>query len=214
MEHKNLNFEIKAHEDGSFVGYGSTFGNVDLVGDIVQKGAFTKSIDKKGAAGVKMFLQHNSNDIIGKFTEIYEDAKGLVIKGKFFLGDIQKASETHFLMKEGEITQFSIGYRVISKAFDGNGNTLLKEIDLIEVSPVTFPANPEAQLVGVKTINDMTEREFEKRLRDDAGLSQKQAKALMSCGYKGLKEQDAVEDLSVKQKADEAEFINLMEGIK
>ena len=212
MEHKNLNFEIKAHEDGSFVGYGSTFGNVDLVGDIVQKGAFVKSLAKKGAAGVKMFLQHNSNDIIGKFTEIFENEKGLVVKGQFFLGNIQKADETHFLMKEGEITQFSIGYRVISKSFDGNGNTLLKEIDLIEVSPVTFPANPEAQLVGVKTINDMTEREFEKRLRDDAGLSQKQAKALMSCGYKGLKEQDAAEDLSVKQKADEAEFINLMEG--
>lgn len=212
MEKKNLNFEIKAHEDGSFVGYGSTFGNVDLVGDIVQKGAFTKSIEKKGASGVKMFLQHNSNDIIGKFTEIYEDAKGLVIKGKFFLGDIQKASETHFLMKQGEITQFSIGYRVISKSFDSNGNTLLKEIDLIEVSPVTFPANPEAQLVGVKSVKEMTEREFEKRLRDGASLSQKEAKILMSCGYKGLKEQEAVEDLEARQKADEAEFIKLMKG--
>lgn len=212
MERKNLNFEIKAHEDGTFVGYASTFGNVDLVGDIVEKGAFVKSLAKKGASGVKMFLQHDSNDIIGKFTDIYEDEKGLVIKGRFFLGDIQKASETHFLMKEGEITQFSIGYRVISKAFDGNGNTLLKEIDLIEVSPVTFPANPEAQLVGVKAIKDMTERELEKRLRDDAGLSQKEAKVLMSCGYKGLKEQDAVEDLKRKQKADEADLIKLMTG--
>jgi hypothetical protein len=212
MKHKNLDFEIKAHEDGSFVGYGSTFGNVDLVGDIVEKGAFTKSISKKGASGVKLFLQHNSNDIIGKFTDIYEDEKGLVIKGRFFLGNIQKADETHFLMKEGEITQFSIGYRVISKAFDGNGNTLLKEIDLIEVSPVTFPANPEAQLVGVKSVKELTEREFEKRLRDDAGLSQKEAKSLMSLGYKGLKERDAVEDLEVKRKAEDAEFIKLMTG--
>jgi hypothetical protein len=115
-------------------------------------------------------------------------------------------------MKEGEITQFSIGYRVISKAFDGNGNTLLKEIDLIEVSPVTFPANPEAQLVGVKSIKELTEREFEKRLRDDAGLSQKEAKSLMALGYKGLKEQDAVEDLEEKRKAEDAEFIKLMTG--
>ncbi len=212
MEHKNLNFEIKAHEDGSFVGYGSTFGNIDLVGDIVQKGAFVKSLSKKGAQGVKMFLQHNSNEIIGRFTDIYEDEKGLVIKGNFYLGDIQKASETHFLMKQGEITQFSIGYRVISKAFDNNGNTLLKEIDLIEVSPVTFPANPEAQLVGVKSVKELTEREFEKRLRDDAGLSQKEAKALMSCGYKGLKEQDAVEDLKEKKETDVwSEIINQME---
>jgi len=213
MLKKNLNFEIKANEDGSFVGYGSTFGNVDLVGDIVQKGAFLKSIARKGASGVKMFLQHDSNDIIGKFTDIYEDEKGLVIKGSFYLGNIQKADETHFLMKQGEITQFSIGYRVVSKAFDSNGNTLLKEIDLIEVSPVTFPANPEAQLVGVKSVQEMTEREFEKRLRDGADLSRKEAKALMSCGYKGLKEREAVEDLEAKKQADEAEFIKLMKGI-
>lgn len=210
MEHKNLNFEIKAHEDGSFVGYGSTFGNVDLVGDIVQKGAFTKSIQSKGAAGVKLFLQHNSNDIIGKFTDIYEDEKGLVIKGQFFLGNIQKADETHFLMKEGEITQFSIGYRVISKAFDGNGNTLLKEIDLIEVSPVTFPANPEAQLVGIKSIKEMSKKELEKILRD-VGFSQKEAKGFISVGFDGLKERDAVNDHN-KQEADEATFINLMTG--
>lgn len=211
MERKNLNFEIKAHEDGTFVGYASTFGNVDFVGDIVVKGAFVKSLEKKGASGVKMFLQHDSNDIIGKFTEIYEDEKGLVIKGRFFLGDIQKASETHFLMKQGEITQFSIGYRVISKAFDSNGNTLLKEIDLIEVSPVTFPANPEAQLVGVKSAKDMSKKELEQKLRD-VGFSQKDAKRFIADGYKGLKERDAVEDLEAKQKADEAEFINLMKG--
>lgn len=210
MEHKNLNFEIKAHEDGSFVGYGSTFGNIDLVGDIVQKGAFTKSIEKKGASGVKLFLQHNSNDIIGKFTEIFEDEKGLVIKGQFFLGNIQKANETHFLMKEGQITQFSIGYRVISKAFDSNGNTLLKEIDLIEVSPVTFPANPEAQLLGVKAIKELSKKELEQRLRD-VGFSQKEAKGFIAVGFDGLKERDAVDDHKQKE-ADEAKFIKLMTG--
>jgi len=138
MEHKNLNFEVKAHEDGTFVGYGSTFGNVDFVGDIVQKGAFVKSLAKKGASGIKLFLQHNSNDIIGKFTEIYEDAKGLVVKGQFYLGNIQKADETYFLMKQGEITQFSIGYSIPKggKSFDGKGNTNLDEINLHEISPL------------------------------------------------------------------------------
>lgn len=211
MEHKNLNFEIKAHEDGSFVGYGSTFGNVDLVGDIVQKGAFTKSLQGKGAAGVKLFLQHNSNDIIGKFTDIYEDEKGLVIKGQFFLGNIQKADETHFLMKEGEITQFSIGYRVISKAFDGNGNTLLKEIDLIEVSPVTFPANPEAQLVGIKSIKELSKKELEQKLRD-VGFSQKEAKGFIAVGFDGLKERDAVEDHKQKETDEWSNFTKLVKG--
>lgn len=154
MEHKNLNFEIKAHEDGSFVGYGSTFGNVDLVGDIVQKGAFTKSLAKTGASGVKMFLQHNPNDIIGEYTKIYEDEKGLVIEGTLYLGDIQKANETHFLMKKRQITQFSIGYSIPQggKSFDSQGNTKLNVIDLHEISPVTYACNTEAELVGVKAI--------------------------------------------------------------
>ncbi len=211
MERKNLDFEIKSEDDGTFVAYGSTFGNVDLVGDIVQKGAFTKSLEKKGAGGVKMFLQHNSNDIIGKFTDIFEDEKGLVIRGKFYLGNIQKADETHFLMKQGEITQFSIGYRVVSKAFDGAGNTLLKEIDLIEVSPVTFPANPEAQLVGVKSIKELSKKELEQKLRD-VGFSQKEAKSFIADGFNGLKERDAVEDHKQKEADEWSKFTKIVKG--
>lgn len=202
MNTKNLPFEVKnIEDDGTFIAYGSTFGNVDLVGDIVEKGAFKKSLEEKGAAGVKMFLQHNSNDIIGKYTRIYEDEKGLVIEGKFYLGNIQKADETYFLLKQGEITQFSIGYRVVKKAFDSNGNCLLKELDLIEVSPVTFPANPSAQLLAVKSVSEMSEKEFERKLRDAVGLSRNEAKTLMSEGFKALKQRDA-EDEQTKSEAD------------
>lgn len=201
MDRKNLQFEVKAEADGSFIAYGSTFGNVDLVGDIVQKGAFTKSLAEKGVKGVKMFWQHDSNEIIGKYTDIYEDEKGLVIKGQFYLGNIQKADETYFLMKQGEITQFSIGYRVVSKSFDNNGNTLLKELDLIEVSPVTFPANPKAQLVGIKSIKDMSKRELEGKLRD-VGFSQNEAKAFIAKGFDGLNQRDA-EDNPYEKEADE-----------
>ena len=214
MERKDFSLEIKSiDEKGHFSGYASTFGNEDLVGDIVVKGAFTKTL-KQGAHSVMMFWQHKSDEIVGEFTKLVEDEKGLFFEGQLFLKDIVRAKEAHFLMLKKLIKAVSIGYRIEEKAFDGNGARLLKQISLHEISLVTYPANPSATINSVKTINDMTEREFEKRLRDDAGLSQKQAKALMSCGYKGLKEQDAVEDLSVKQKADEAEFINLMEGIK
>jgi hypothetical protein len=212
MEHKNLNFEIKAHEDGSFVGYGSTFGNVDLVGDIVQKGAFTKSLARTGAHGVKMFLQHNSNDIIGEYTKIYENEKGLVIEGKLYLGNIQRADETHFLMKKRQITQFSIGYSIPQggKSFDGKGNTKLDVIDLHEISPVTYACNPEAELVGVKSIKELSKKELEQKLRD-VGFSQKEAKGFIAVGFDGLKERDAVDDHKQKE-ADEAIFINLMKG--
>ena len=192
MERKNLDFEIKSEADGTFVAYGSTFGNVDLVGDIVQKGAFTKSLAKTGAQGVKMFLQHNSNDIIGKYTKIYEDEKGLVIEGKFYLGDIQKANETHFLMKQGEITQFSIGYSIPKggKSFDGKGNTKLDVIDLHEISPVTYACNPEAELVGVKNLSKCeTLRDFEECLRDSSNFSKKEAQEFIS-SVKNLRDSD------------------------
>jgi len=200
MEYKSLDFEIKAiNDEGVFSGYASTFGKVDLVGDIVQKGAFAKSI-KSGAANVKMFYQHDNTKIIGKFTTLVEDEKGLFFEGVLYVKDIQLARETLFLMKEKELKSVSIGYKIEDKSFDSAGNRLLKEIDLLEISPVTFPADPEATIDAVKSVDDMTEREFEKSLRDVCDLSQKQAKALMSGGYKAMKRD--VEELDENKSSD------------
>ena len=81
-----------------------------------------------------------------------EDEKGLRIEGKLFVDDIARARETQFLMKKGLIKKFSIGYQVIKKTFD-KGRRMLEELKLIEVSPVTFPMNPEAELLGVKNMD-------------------------------------------------------------
>lgn len=187
MEHKDFNLEIKAiDETGVFSGYASTFGNEDLGGDIVQKGAFTKTLTK-GADSVLMFYQHDSAEIIGEFTELKEDSKGLFFEGKLFIDDIKRAQETHFLMQKKKLNAVSIGYRIESKGFDSEGRRLLKEIDLKEISVVTFPMNEMATIDNVKDAEDLTEREFEKSLRDVVGLSQKQAKALMSGGFAAMK---------------------------
>ena len=187
MERKDFIIDIKGIDDeGKFSGYASTFGNEDLGGDIVQKGAFTKTL-QKGADSVKMFYQHDSSDIIGKFTRLTEDQKGLHFEGQLYIKDIQRAKEAHFLMKEGELGAVSIGYRIESKAFDPDGRRLLKEIDLHEISVVTFPMNELATIDSVKSLEELTEREFEKSLRDVVGLSQKQAKALMSGGFAAMK---------------------------
>jgi len=147
-------FEIKAidHEKGSFVAYGSTFGNEDLGGDVVVKGAFKKSLNDIPASEVYMFYNHDSKEIIGQYTHIEEDEHGLKIEGKLFIDDIARAKETHFLMKKGLIKKFSIGFQIIKKTFD-KGRRMLEEIKLIEISPVTFPMNPEAELLGVKNMN-------------------------------------------------------------
>ena len=202
MDYKSFDIEIKAiDEEGKFSGYASTFGNVDLVGDIVQKGAFVKTL-QKGADKILMLWQHKSDEIVGEFTTLVEDEKGLFFEGQLFLKNIQRSTEAHFLMLKRLIKAVSIGYRIEEKSFDNNNNRLLKQVDLIEISLVTYPANPEATIDRVKSADQMSEREFEKSLRDVVGLSQKQAKALMSGGFKAMNRDDSEEqekssDLSV-----------------
>ncbi len=185
MDYKSFDIEIKdIDQEGKFSGYASTFGNKDLVGDIVQKGAFLKTL-QKGADKVLMLWQHDSDKIVGEFTKLHEDEKGLFFEGQLFIKNIQQATEAHFLMLKRLIKSVSIGFRIEEKAFDQNNNRLLKEIDLIEISLVTFPANPEATIDRVKSVDDLTVRDFEQVLRD-AGLSKKQAKTFISSGYKAM----------------------------
>lgn len=180
-----IDIEIKSHDGkGQFVAYGSTFGNEDLGGDVVVKGAFTKSLKDNPADSVYMFYNHDTKEIIGEYTSIEEDEKGLKIEGNLFIDDIKRAQETYFLMKKGLIKKFSIGYSVVKKSFEG-GKRMLEELKLVEVSPVTFPMNPEASLVAVKTASEFTKRDLEKKLRD-VGYSQKQAKAFIAEGWKGI----------------------------
>ncbi|WP_449471660.1 HK97 family phage prohead protease [Sphingobium chungangianum] len=148
-------FKISAYdaEKGTVEGYASRFGNVDQVGDVVEKGAFTKSI-QHGAQRVRFLWQHNKQEPIGIIQEIREDDHGLFIKAQF--ANTQRAQETRELMKMGALDSFSIGYRVpkdkiiVEQTKDGQIQRL-KEIHLFEVSVVTFPCNVEARLTGIKS---------------------------------------------------------------
>lgn len=211
LEHKNFNLEIKSIDDkGEFVAYASTFGNTDLVDDIVEKGAFLKSLEKRPASDVLMLWQHDTTEIIGEWKSMEEDDKGLLVKGKLFIDDIQQAKEARFLMKKRLIKKLSIGFRIAKEAFE-NGKRLLKEVDLMEVSIVTHPANTEASILGVKCMKDLDIREFERKLRDECGLSQKEAKAVCAVGFKGLQRDDAELD---EKKEDETEWSKVIETIK
>ncbi len=192
----NIPFEIKEmnEEKGTFVAYGSTFGNEDLGGDVVVKGAFTKSLKDNPASTVYMFYNHDSKEIIGEYTSIEEDDKGLLIKGRLFIENIQRAKETHFLMMKGLIKKFSIGYKTIKRGFE-DGRRMLKELQLVEVSPVTFPMNTEADLLGVKSMNidqdkidEITTISGIDDVLKDAGFSKKAAEALISkvAGFKKI----------------------------
>jgi len=168
--------EIKAEDEGVFSGYASTFGNVDNGNDIVAKGAFTKSLAERPANKVKLLSQHKTDEPIGIFTEVFEDSKGLFVRGKLALGT-QKGRETYELMKLGAIDGMSIGFRANpeKQIYNESKRTrTLKEVQLLEISLVTFPMNERAMVQSVK--GEKSIREWETILRDAGGLSRTEAK--------------------------------------
>lgn len=180
ITNKSFPFEIKTiSESGAFTGYASVFGNEDLWGDIVVAGAFSKSIAVKKPA---MLWQHNSDEPIGIWTVIKEDDKGLYVEGQLLIDGVAKAKEAYELLAAKAISGLSIGYRAVSwewrKKDDSKDEVrLLKEIDLWEISLVTFPANTEARVGDVKDLNTL--RDIEGFLRD-AGCSRNEAKGIIA----------------------------------
>jgi HK97 family phage prohead protease len=189
--------ELKAYssgddeEKGVFSGYGSIFGNKDLGNDVMVQGAFAKSIASKGAKGVKLLYQHDAKEPIGVFDEIIEDRKGLRVKGRLAMGT-QKGREVYELMKMGAIDGLSIGYRVSPKGadYDERGKRrMLKEVDLMEISAVTFPMNTRARVQAVKG-EQRTVREWEETMRDACGLSRSESKAAANAVFKALDQRE------------------------
>ena len=136
--------------DGTFTGYASLFGRADLGRDMVMPGAFRASLAKRGAGGVKMLFQHDPNTPIGVWLDIREDGEGLFVKGRLTT-DVERAREVLSLMRAGALDGLSIGYRTVRGRTDAKtGVRALYEVDLWEISVVTFPMLPEARVVSVK----------------------------------------------------------------
>lgn len=192
MQHLDVKADIAAGTDpGVITGYGAIFGNEDLGGDVVIKGAFADSLNS--GRKVRMFWQHDMTQPVGVWDAVAEDAKGLRVTGRLAL-DTQLGREAHALVKMGALDEFSIGYRAITTSFAQGGARLIEKADLFEVSLVSMAMNPMAKIDAVKAAA-MTERELERRLMQDAGLTRSVARALMRDGIKGLGMQDAVDDL-------------------
>ena len=175
--------------DGSFEGYASVFNRADLSHDIVLPGAFAESLARRGASGVKMLFQHDANQPIGVWRSLKEDARGLYATGRL-MPEVAKAREVHALMRAGALDGLSIGFRTVKGRRDrASGVRRLEKVDLWEISVVTFPLLPEARVASMKgrAFAGATERDFERWLTRDAGLTRREARALMSAGYDGLK---------------------------
>lgn len=155
LEHKfmRLGDDIKVTNGVEIEGYASLFGMRDQGGDIVQAGAYKKSLADLKAKGrsVKMLWQHDPAQPIGIWDEVREDARGLYVKGRL-LTDVEKGREAVALIEAGAIDGLSIGYRTVRAQKlrdqkDGIAARQLSELELWEVSLVTFPMLPEARLV-------------------------------------------------------------------
>lgn len=128
-------------------GYASLFGLTDQGGDAVLPGAFAASLKRLAGKGdkVRMLWQHDPTRPIGVWDDIREDEKGLWVKGRL-LPDVAQAREAAALIQAGAIEGLSIGYRTIRAERDQKGRRALAELELWEVSLVTFPMLPEARV--------------------------------------------------------------------
>jgi HK97 family phage prohead protease len=223
LETKRLNFaECKLAVNDSaadvmeFSGYGAVFGNIDTYGDTIDKKAFDAYLadvkaDKQDWPALLMQhggwgLEMDSYTPVGVYNELKTDEFGLKTAG--ILAPTPRGSEAYALMKmqpRPALSGLSIGYFVRDEEKGGKNDPYkrkLTQIDLVEISIVTFPANNKARISSVKSAHDLTEREFEQLLRDVVGLTQKEAKTVISRGFRQLlTERDAGISEELKQMA-------------
>lgn len=202
----------KVMDTGTFSGYASIFGNVDLGGDIVERGAF-KDIVVNREGKVTVLWQHDSRAPVGIAT-VRQDDKGLAFDGQLVLED-PTARKALAHMKAGSVRGMSIGYDVNpgGATIMESGIRKLEDLKLWEISVVTWGMNPLAGVTDAKekARQITTIREFEDFLRDEAKFSHAQAKLLASGGWKTLQ---AARDEPVNVADEVSSLVKFLQSVK
>ena len=206
--------EIKGLAEREFEGHGSIFGNTDYGGDIVMPGAFKRSLAQHRKSGglPAMFWMHDAAKVPGKWLDMHESRKGLSVKG--VLAPTPLGDEVHTLLKMEAVSGMSIGYRTLDQDYDTDGNRLIKEAELWEVSVVSLPMNPLAQVTHVKTrLSERGEyvpsiREFENILRE-VGCSKDVSKRIITKVYEDEGRDDPIHNYPDSCREDEREALKV-----
>jgi HK97 family phage prohead protease len=158
MEYKAgpAEFKADATAEGQYEGYFSIFGNIDDGLDIIEQGAFAKTIQERGRR-IKVFMGHDWAKLIGPPPDVLqEDSKGLYAKGRLTIKSFW-GRETWELMKDGAMTEGSIGFETIPDKVSWMDNSIrrLKELKLYELSPVPLGMNPLTDVQAIKSLRGM-----------------------------------------------------------
>lgn len=210
--------EIKLASDdfdaktGTFAGYGAIFGNVDSYGDVIAKGAFKTTLREWEDRGKypPMLLQHGggfmggADDMlpVGQWLKMEENSKGLKVEGKLFAIGTERGQYIYEGLKAGVLDGLSIGYKT-RKAKQGTKpgepERTLEEVDLMEVSIVTFPANGKARIGMVKSLDV---RALERALKSELNLSNADAVSAVAIVKKHLREGGGEDLAELSREAD------------
>lgn len=213
--------EIKLASDsvdaktGEFSGYGAVFGNVDSYGDVIAKGAFRDTLREweQRAKLPPMLLQHGggfmggADDMlpVGQWTEMEENSKGLKVSGKLFALGTERGQYIYEGLKSGVLDGLSIGYRpreFTRGTKPGEPERTLTNLDLMEVSIVTFPANGKARVMGVKSLDTALCRALEKAFKEELSLSNATAVSAVAIIKKHLREGGGEDLVEASREAD------------
>ena len=156
----NQGFTDSDMKQGIVSGYFAVFGNKDLDGDVIEPGAFTKTVMERGPQGkqlIKYLLDHDKNKVVAKITNLYEDNKGLRYEAK--IGSHSAGQDFQKMIESELINQHSFGFRTIKEQFDKEAKAnLIKEVMMYEGSAVQFlGANPETTFIDLKSEADAFE---------------------------------------------------------
>ena len=217
---RDFDFDVKASgADGAFTGHGSVFGAVDSYNEVVAPGAFAASLAELTAKGRKVptLWQHRSDEPIGVYDALSEDASGLQVRGRLLVKDVVRAREAFALMRAEAVTGLSIGYYVRESSYDEvTGIRTLTKLDLLEVSLVTFPANDLARVDAVKMKlahgGLPTLPEFESILRE-SGFSRSQAAVVANRGLKHLLDRSESGSETATNPAGLSDLVRVLSGL-
>ena len=145
MERAILETKIRADESGLISGIAWPFGTPDMMGDIIEKGAFASA-----RLPLPMLFGHDPNDPVGVWDEAAEDPDGLQIRGRLLVEGVARAREVRALVQAGAIRGLSIGFVSRKAVPRPRGGRTIKQLELLEVSLVTIPAHPGARVTSAK----------------------------------------------------------------